>query len=190
MRHTNIFLLLIVAAAFFCFIESINADDAKVLPKGVFSLRLDSKFFFPIEKRFDADGNTEDLAEDFNANLNSSVFPQLGLIEQVFGMPEGTASIGESEVDLEYDVKIFNFYLFYGLTDRLTVGAKIPYWTFRSDVDAEVDNTNDCQESFSGYTRRPIYGGRTRASQPGSCSIAGPPDYRGCPKSVEDGIWN
>jgi len=142
MRRSNIFSLMFVAAAFFCSIEPINADDATVLPKGVFSLRLDSKFFIPIEKRFDADGNTEDLAEDLNANLNSSVFPQLGLIEQAFGMPAGTVSIGESEVSFEYNVKIFDFYFFYGLTDRLSVGAKIPYWTFKNDVDAEVDNTN------------------------------------------------
>jgi hypothetical protein len=64
------------------------------------------------------------------------------LIEQAFGMPPGSASIGESEVSLEYKVKIFDFYIFYGLTDRLSIGAKIPYWFFKSDVDAEVDNTN------------------------------------------------
>ena len=160
MRRSYIFFLMFVAAAFFCFIEPINADDATVLPKGVFTLRLDSQFYFPIEKRFDVDGNTEDLAEDFNANLNSSVFPQLGLIEQAFGMPAGTASIGNSEVSLEYDVQIYDFYLFYGLTDRLSVGVKIPYWSFKSDVDAEVDNTDATivKNPFLGIPGDPFMG--------------------------------
>jgi len=142
MRRSNLFFLFIVAAVFFCSNEPINADDATVLPKGVFSLRLDSQFYFPIKKSFDADGNTEDLAESFNADLNSAVFPQLGLVEQAFGMSPGSASIGESDVSLEYKVKIFDFYFFYGLTDRLTIGAKIPYWFFKSDVEAEIDNTD------------------------------------------------
>jgi hypothetical protein len=142
MKLTDILCLGIAATAIFCFIKPAGADDATVLPKGIFSLRLDSQFFATIKKRFDEDGNTEDLAEDFNTNLNSSVFPQLGQIEQAFGMAPGTASIGESDVSLKYDVKIFDFYLYYGLTDRLTIGAKIPYWTFKSSVDTEVDNTN------------------------------------------------
>jgi hypothetical protein len=133
---------MLVAVLFFCTVQPSNADDATVLPKGVFTMRLDSQFYFPVEKRFDVDGDTEDLGEDFNANLNSSVFQQLGQVEQGFGMLPGSASIGESKVDLEYKVQIFDFYLFYGLTDRLSIGAKIPYWFFKSDVDAEVDNTN------------------------------------------------
>ena len=170
MRRFNIFFLIFVEVVFFCFNKPINADDATVLPKGVFSLRLDSQFYFPIEKRFDVDGDTEDLAADFNTDLNSSVFPQLGLIEQAFGMPAGSASIGDSEVSLEYDVKIFDLYFFYGLTDRLSVGAKIPYWTFRSDVDAEVDNTNATivKNPFLGTPGDPFMGAATRASQPGT----------------------
>jgi len=142
MRRVNLFSLLLVAVLLICTIQPSNADDATVLPKGVFTMRLDSQIYAPIKKRFDVNGDTEDLGEEFNADLNSSIFPQLGLVEQGFGMLPGTASIGESKVDLEYDVKIFDFYLFYGLTDRLTIGAKIPYWFFKSDVDAEVDNTD------------------------------------------------
>jgi hypothetical protein len=160
MLRLNIFFLIFIEAASLCFIEPINADDATVLPKGVFSLRLDSQFFATIKKRFDADGNTEDLADDFNTNLNSSIFPQLGLIEQAFGMSPGMASIGESDVSLEYDVKVFDFYLFYGLTDRLTIGAKIPYWTFKSSVDSEVDNTNATivKNPFLGIPGDPFMG--------------------------------
>jgi len=84
MRRSNIISLMFAAFFFFCSIKPLTADDATVLPKGVFSLRLDSRFYLPIKKRFDAHGNTEDLGEDFNSNLNSAVFPQLGQIEQAF----------------------------------------------------------------------------------------------------------
>ncbi len=78
MRRSNIFFLMFFTAVFFCSIEPINADDATVLPKGVFAVRLDSKFFFPIKKRFDNQGNTEDIATDYNTRLDSTVFTQPG----------------------------------------------------------------------------------------------------------------
>jgi len=81
MRRSNLFSLMLAAVLFLCTVQPSNADDATVLPKGVFTMRLDSQFYFPVEKRFDVDGDTEDLGEDFNANLNSAVFPQLGQVE-------------------------------------------------------------------------------------------------------------
>ena len=118
------------------------ADDATVLPKGIFALRLDSQFYFPIEKRFDNTGNTEDIAEDLNTRLDSSVFPQLSLVEAAFGLAPGSATFGDTEVEYKYKVQIFDFYLFYGLTNKLTLGGKFPFWNFKNEVDTDLDNTN------------------------------------------------
>jgi hypothetical protein len=90
----------LVSTVFF-FSERIFADDATVLPKGRFMFSLDSKFYLPIDERFNENGDTEDLAIDLNANLNGSVFPQLSLIEQGFGMPTGSATLGNSIVSFE-----------------------------------------------------------------------------------------
>ena len=118
------------------------ADDATVLPKGIFTLRLDSQFYFPIEKRFDNTGNKEDIASDLNTRLDSNVFPQLSLVELGFGLPPGSASFGDTDVEYRYKVQIFDFYLFYGLTPRLTLGAKVPYWNFKNEVDTKLDSNN------------------------------------------------
>jgi hypothetical protein len=117
------------------------ADDATVLPKGVFRFAVDARFSLPIDERYDKDGDTEDLATDFNANLNSEIFPDLALVEGAFGMPAGSATFGESEVDFERHIQIYTFQLAYGLTDRLSVGVNVPYWHQDIDVDAELDNS-------------------------------------------------
>lgn len=121
--------------------ETILADSAEVLPKGVFSLFSEAKFYLPVEKRFGPDGKTEDAAVDFNTNLNSSVFPDLKQLEAFFGMPTGSASIGQSVVSFKYDFTIVDTYLLYGITDRLTVGVKIPYWWVKNTVNANLDTT-------------------------------------------------
>jgi hypothetical protein len=116
-------------------------SGATVLPKGRFAVRLDSQFYFPIEEKFDENGDAEDIAEDFNTRLDGTVFPQLNLVEAGFGLPSGFASFGNSDVEYKYNVQIFDFYLFYGLTDRLTLGAKVPYWNFKNNVTARLDTS-------------------------------------------------
>jgi hypothetical protein len=142
MKKNGIVLVMVAIAMLPATTNLAIADDATVLPKGVFSLRLDSQFYFPIEKRFNNTGDTEDIAEDLNTRLDSSVFPQLSLVEAGFGLPSGFATFGDTDVEYEYKVQIFDFYLYYGLTNRLTLGGKFPYWNFKNDVDAELDNTN------------------------------------------------
>jgi len=141
MRRSDIFSLMFFTAVFFCSIEPLNADDATVLPRGVFALRLDSKFYFPIKKQFDNQGNTEDIATDLNTRIDSTVFPQLGLVESGFGLPPGFASFGDTDIDYEFHLQIFDFYIYYGLTDKLTLGGKFPYWNFENDVDAKLDTS-------------------------------------------------
>jgi hypothetical protein len=135
-------------------IPDVHADDDKdakgtkvflsgatVLPKGRFAVRLDSQFYFPITERFNEDGDAEDIAVDFNSRLDGTVFPQLGLVEAGFGLPAGFASFGNSEVEYTFNLQVFDFYLFYGLTKNLTLGAKVPYWNFKNNVTASLDTT-------------------------------------------------
>ncbi len=114
------------------------ADNAEVLPKGVSRIGLDSKFYFPVDERYDPDGDTEDVAADFNTTLDSSVFPALSALDPFV---PGLASIGSSVVSFEYDFNLFEFSYQYGLTDRLTVGVIIPYWKVKNNVDARLDTS-------------------------------------------------
>jgi hypothetical protein len=136
---------------------SSSADDAVVLPKGVASLNTEGQFYMPIDKRFNRDGHVEDSAIDYNANLNSTLFPALGFLElpppNGFGMPAGSASLGNSVVKFKYDVTNLNILFAYGITDKLTVGVYIPYQWVTHEVNARVDNTN------ATVARNPFLGG-------------------------------
>jgi len=117
------------------------ADDATVLPKGNWRFLLDSKFYLPITQRYNADGHPEDVATDFNKELNSDVFPDLSLLESAFGMPPGSASFGRSVVSFRWSIQELTFQPSYGLTDRLSVGVNIPYWWEKNQVGASLDTT-------------------------------------------------
>lgn len=119
-----------------------HADDASVLPKGIFKTKLKCKFYFSVDEKFDPGGNTEDIAADYNAVLDSTVFPDLTFVEAGFGLPPGSANIGASVISIEYDFNLYEFDFHYGLTDRLTIGVHIPYWDVKNSGDARVDNTN------------------------------------------------
>jgi hypothetical protein len=119
-----------------------HAGSAEVLPKGVFKTSVKYSYYFTIDKRFDPDGHEEDLAADYNTSLDSSVFPALGLVEAGFAMLPGSANIGDSVVDFEYDFDDLIFTFQYGLTDKLTVGVRVPHYWNKNTVDARVDTTN------------------------------------------------
>jgi len=118
------------------------ADDAEVLPKGVVRVKVDSLFYFPIDERFNPEGDVENVAVDYNKNLNSNVFRDLVIVESFFGMRTGSASIGKSIVSFEYDFTIVNSQFDYGLTDKLTVGVLIPYWWVKNNVNARLDTSS------------------------------------------------
>src|SRR6266516_1238417 len=105
------------------------ADDAIVLPSGVFRVSADARFSLPITKRFTPSGGTEDLAADFNRDLNSTAFSDLRLVETAFHLPAGSATFGRSVVDFERHIQIYSLQAAYGLTDRLSLGVRFPYWT-------------------------------------------------------------
>src|SRR5262245_13245559 len=91
------------------------ADNAEVLPKGVFRAELETRFYLPVTKRFNPNGDVEDIAVDYNASLNSNVFSGLKQVESIFKLPSGSATIGNSVVSFEYDVTILYFVLQYGI---------------------------------------------------------------------------
>lgn len=118
------------------------ADDAEVLPKGVWTVRMENKFYLPIDKRYGPGGKPEDAAADFNATLNRNVFPDLAVIEQAFGLPPGSANVGNSVVSFEYEIDYLDTIVAYGVTDKLTVGVNIPYRWQKNNVNASLDTAN------------------------------------------------
>jgi hypothetical protein len=117
------------------------AGDAEVVPKGVFKIDVESKFYFPTTKRFNPDGDLEDIAIDFNTSLDSNVFPGLRQLESVFGLPPGFAKIGDSIVALQLEFVDLLMSLQYGVTDRFTVGVIVPYYWQTSKVSARLDTS-------------------------------------------------
>ena len=115
------------------------ADDAQVLPQGVFHLSVEASFSFPVTERFTSSGGTEALATDFNRDLNSTVFSNLRLVEAAFRLPEGSATFGRSVVDFTRHIQIYTVRAAYGLTDRLSLGVRVPYWTQENRVHATLD---------------------------------------------------
>src|SRR5207249_11472871 len=116
------------------------ADDALVLPQGRWHVSVDARFSLPITKRFTPRGGTQDLAADFNRELNSTTFPDLRLVEAAFRLPAGSATFGRSVVDFERHIQIYALQAAYGLTDRLSLRARFPYWTQDIRVKAALDN--------------------------------------------------
>jgi hypothetical protein len=118
-----------------------SADSATVLPKGRSSVSVEGKYYFEFEKKFDSHGNTVDIAEDYNSNLNSTVFPGLQQLETFFGLPPGSASIGTSDIAYKFGGSEVISLLSYGVTDRLTIGVRIPYYWRKNDVSAALDTS-------------------------------------------------
>ena len=114
------------------------ADTAEVLPKGIFYFDTTYYHYFNIIKRYNPDGNTEPLAIDLNTDLNSSVFPDLTLLDPLVG---GSASIGRSDVDFSLLIKNFEFSLYYGITDKLSFGVMVPYYFLKNKVNARLDSS-------------------------------------------------
>ena len=120
--------------------RSSSADDAQVLPKGVFRTSLDGRFYLPVDKKYDPNGHLEDLAADYDQRtLDSKTFPSLALVEKAFGMAPGSANIGRSLVSFEYEFTNVFLSLLYGVTDRLTAGFTLPYYWQRNNVAAKLD---------------------------------------------------
>lgn len=126
-----------------------QADTAEVLPKGVFNVEVQYYHYFDINKRYDPDGDSEDLAVDFNRNLTSEVFPALAPLNPFVG---GTASVGTSDVDFTLKYRWSEFKVNYGITDKFSVGILIPYFYSKNKVSARLD------PSTANVGKNPVYG--------------------------------
>jgi hypothetical protein len=109
----------------------VSADDAAVLPKGLFRFLANSEVAFDWSNRYNPNGDKEPLAIDFNANLNNAVFS---------AVPAGQ-SFGRSVVAFKRGASLTTFQPAYGLTDRLSIGMNIPYWTVDNRVAAHVSSS-------------------------------------------------
>jgi hypothetical protein len=134
MKKTTVVANLFIFFFLFMGNNQIFADSAEVLPRGVLRANVTTNLYWPVDERFDPDGKEESVDTDFNTTLNSDVFPDLRFVELGFGMSPGSANIGRSVVDFEYKFTDLIFELFYGITDRLTVGAYVPYYWNKTDV--------------------------------------------------------
>ena len=114
------------------------ADEAVVLPKGLFRLYVDTHWYLPFEQRFDKDGNAVNYAAPFNTQLNSILIPGLAPLNAF--VPGGVASFGQSEVTFKRNLTEQVIQLAYGATDRLTIGINIPYFWAQNDVTANVNS--------------------------------------------------
>jgi hypothetical protein len=131
--------ILYVTAVFLIAIPLVcHADTAEVLPKRVFNLGTSYYHYFSIDKRYNQDGKPEDLATDFNKNLDSRVFPELSALNPLVG---GTASLGRSVVDFTLIYRWWEFWLAYGITDNLSVGVLMPFYYSKTDVNAFLDSS-------------------------------------------------
>ena len=110
----------------------VYADSAVVLPKGFAFFNLENRYFLPTKHEFDDNGKSVKIGEPFSQDLNSSLFTAL---------PAG-ASLGTSQVDIERHFNMIRPLIAYGLTDRLTIGAIIPYIWAKNKVHAQVDSSN------------------------------------------------
>ena len=91
------------------------ADSAAVLPQGMSAVFGENRFYFPVDQVYNQNGNKQSIAQPFNVPLG-----------RVFGAPPAL-NFGTSVVDIKLHRIEMEYTLAYGLTDKFTVGAIIPY---------------------------------------------------------------
>ena len=110
-------------------------EGAGVLPKGVGTFTPTYYHYFDITERFDPNGKKEDLAVNFNGELDSTVFPLLAPLDNFV---PGNASIGELDTKFTLRYRWFDNDLLYGVTDKLTFKVSIPISYSENRVKAKL----------------------------------------------------
>ena len=114
------------------------ADSAGVLPKGIFSFDMTHWEYFPITKQYDPKGKPEDLAVNYNGALDSTIFPALAPLDPfVPGLP----TVGDSVVKFKLIAKNTDLNFYYGLTDNLLLGVKVPVNYVQRQVKRRLDTS-------------------------------------------------
>ena len=119
-------------------------DSAAVLPQGMTALFGENRFFFPVTNQFNQEGNKQPLGTPFN-NV------PLG---SLFGAPPGV-NFGTSVVGIQQTRVEMEYTLAYGLTDRITIGAIIPYVPYASTNFTFANNTAGANFGFVGNSLTP-----------------------------------
>ena len=107
-----------------------RADDAMVLPKGRWMTSVGFDYYPEWDTQFNDSGEKESLAYPYNVELDDTIFTGV--------LPTGY-SMGRSLVSFEKSAVITNVMLSFALTDKLTLGVKIPYWNFENKVKTALD---------------------------------------------------
>ena len=139
MRHTwlvfyFIFLFVQVSAS-----DVRALDSAAVLPQGMTALFGENRIFFPVTDVFNQNGNQQPVGTPFN-NIP---------LAALFGAPPGI-NMGTSVVNIQQTQAAMEYTLGYGLTDRFTLGAIIPYVPYASTNFSFANNTAGANFGFVG----------------------------------------
>jgi hypothetical protein len=126
--------------------------DATLIPKGL--LRIE---FAPLVTNYDrrfslgssglSDGSPEPIGADLTADeAGSFMFPAIEPSERavaaIIDDPAYHMNVGAFKTVRDTDIRRFPFQLSFGLTDRITVAAKVPIVTHRSQVTFTTDETD------------------------------------------------
>lgn len=136
----SLFLLLMLASVGHVY----ALDSAAVLPQGMFAIFGDNKFYSPVNQVFNQNGNKQDIATPFN-NV------PLGFL---FGAPPGF-DFGTSVVRIDQKRIETEYTLAYGLMDKLTIGAIIPYVPLANTSFSFANNTAGANVGFVGNSLAP-----------------------------------
>ena len=118
-------------------------DSAAVLPQGMSALFGENRFFFPVTEVFNQNGDKENIAKPFNVPLGP-----------VFGAPPAL-NFGTSVVTIQLTRVEMEYTPAYGLTDRFTIGAIIPYVPKNDTNFTFANNTTGANFGFVPGTLTP-----------------------------------
>ena len=124
-------------------------DDALVLPRGVFRLRVLSQWA-TFNQRYGCDtpgrecGALEPLAVDFNLDtVGLTQFPNLAPVQAGFrsltGIPDLNVSLGRTVVNADVSVIATPIVLDFGITDRFSMAINLPYVRTRNNIFFDVN---------------------------------------------------
>lgn len=138
------------------FTETSFADDAKVLPKGLWRAQFVSGFTY-VEDRFNGSGVSTSLGSGFSQTISPQFLAALKpevkqLVTALNAMSPGMGdSLAVAQVDMELEANILTnlFVLEYGMTKRLSVGVILPLVYASTSVKANSTPSAEFQQMLS-----------------------------------------
>jgi hypothetical protein len=118
--------------------------DARLVPKGVLRIGFEPRYL-SYRERFDANGSTEPLGTDFSdSTAGVRLFPTLAepqtALRSILTDPLYAVNLGVFRTIRDADIRRFPLTLRFGLSDRISLTARVPLVTTRSQVDFSVDS--------------------------------------------------